>query len=50
MSVAARIIFRYLIEEKNGVKKSRGKIKSGENLVTCEKFSHFSPGFFLPIR
>ena len=32
------------------VKKNRGKIKSGKKLVTCEKFSHFSPGFFPPIR
>ena len=29
--------------EKTGERKSRGKIKSGKNLVTCEKFSHFSP-------
>ena len=35
------------------MKKNRGKIlvgkrKSGKNLVTCKKFSHFSPTFFLP--
>ena len=28
-------------------KESRGKILSGKNLVTCKKFSHFSPNFFL---
>ena len=31
-------------------KESRGKISSGKNLVTCKKFSHFSPTFFSPIR
>ena len=31
-------------------KKNRGKRKSGKNLATCKKFSHFSPTFFSPIR
>ena len=25
-----------------------GKISSGKNLITCKKFSHFSPDFFFP--
>ena len=31
-------------------KESWGKISTGRNLVTCKKFSHFSPTFFFPIR
>ena len=31
-------------------KESRGKISSEKNLVTCKKFSHFSPIFFSPIK
>ena len=31
-------------------KNSRQKIWSVKNLVTCPKFSHFLPTFFLPIR
>ena len=27
-----------------------GEKKSGKNLVTCKKFSYFSPTFFSPIR
>ena len=41
----------YLIGKKKvSVKKSRQKIWSVKNLVTCPKFSHFLPTFFLPIR
>ena len=40
-------------EKKSG--KNTGREKSwknslGKNLVTCKKFSHFSPTFFSPIR
>ena len=43
--------FKYLIGKKKvGVKKSRQKIWSVKNLVTCPKISHFLPTFFLPIR
>ena len=31
-------------------KGSRGKTSSGKNLVTCKKFSYFSPTFFSSIR
>ena len=34
----------------SGEKKNRGKRKSGKNLATCKKSSHFSPTFFSPIR
>ena len=36
--------------KKMGEKYWLGKRKSGKNLVTCKKFSHFSPTFFSPLR
>ena len=36
--------------KKIGEKYWSGKRKSGKNLVTCKKFSYFSPTFFSPIR
>ena len=36
--------------KKIGEKYLSGKRESGKNLVTCKKFSHFSPTFFPPIR
>ena len=36
--------------KKIGEKYWSRKISSGKNLVTCKKFSYFSPTFFSPIR
>ena len=40
------IIIIIIIQKKSGKNTGRGKDSSGKNLVTCKKFSHFSPDFF----